>query len=462
MLRIPVLYILLFAFATSVIALPSVKRIELHLGLNECVTCYAVLTNFSAIKNYEKMIVVSKQDSASASEFLEAYSISPDIKFKYVDKVVLGESYCLVYDGESKLDSFPFRMLPNKFYLKPKTTDKIQRLKLPPGFIINKSRVSVAVNGRSISYFDYALNKVIFLEFNQKFDSIVKVFVIKGSGMNTREFINSGRIDTAIYNSIFSWLKSVGKSDPHIESMFVNDTIMTLLLNFPSPRISGRNANDTIIDFGFFIYDKNLVNGKSTIKFVEHESLLNPYKFKYGIKNGRPIYRTKSGLHISITDFQKRDANINLLSQWKSTKTTYIFDRLNDISIDTQYYIKNEVENFFVNRNKDFYFNTILTMVLDINEGRIINSETIHVKGENQYALDLCKFNGKILMLIKSSGTTVELWTYDPTTDKITDKRPIDLPSDCDATNLKFCEDGNALIGMDNSTRMLIKFYFNN
>ncbi len=107
------------------------RRLELHLGLNECVTCYAAITNFTNLKNIEKIIVISRQDSAAALEFLEKYPLSADIQFRYDDNMVLGESYCLVFDGTLKTDSFGFKNLPIKATLLSLPKLKEQRLKLP-------------------------------------------------------------------------------------------------------------------------------------------------------------------------------------------------------------------------------------------------------------------------------------------------------------------------------------------
>lgn len=433
------------------------RRIELHLGLNECVTCYAAFDNFSSLRSIDKVIVIAKQDSAAALEFLDNYFIPKDVKYRYVERAVVGESYCIVYSGESIIDSFSLKSLPTRFKAIEKLIVKELRLKLPPSFIVNKSRVNITVSEQSIFFFDYILNKAIFVRYNNGFDTIKKITIIKGSSLNSKEFIKKGNIDTVLYNELYSILKKIGKSDPHIESAYSNDTIISLLLYFPNPKVNPKDINDTVVGFSFFIYDKSVSNGKSRLSFVDHDSFLNQFQFHYGIRNSRPIFRTKAGLHIGLTDFQQKEEQIKLLSTWHLVDEKYVFQKLDDVAILKKYFKEDRLEMFHVNCNQDFYFNTMLSLVVDIDSGNLVNTDFLKISEVDQYALDLRKIDNTVQALVKAPGSNVQVWTIDLENNKVSNKKDLQIPFDCDVHSIRFASDGKSLICLDNSYTSLIK-----
>jgi hypothetical protein len=448
------LIIFLFSFAFKTFA--GTKRIELHLGLNECVTCYAAITNFSSLQTFEKTIVISKQDSAAALEFLENYSLAKDIKYRFDKKVNFAESYCLVFNGELVVDSFSFKKLPSKYISLESSLGSQQRLKLPPSFVVNKTRLDITVTNQGISFFDYILNKAISLNYNQTFDSVTKMTVIKGSTLDRKEFLKKGHLDTVLYNILYPQLKRIGKSDAHIESMFVNDTVMSLLLYFPKLRVSNENINDTIVGFSFFIYDQNLVNGKSKLTFVDTDSFLKLFQSKYFINNGRPIFRSRSGLHIALIEYEKRDQQLKVLSTWIPGDSSYSFEKFDNITIDTKYYVANKVD-INIKCNRDFYYNSMLSLIVDVEKDQLIDSDSFKISDFDPFALDLRRINGKVQTLVAKQGTAVELWTLDLSSKKVTDKKALVLPKDCEIYTLKFSSDGKSIICLDNTATSLIK-----
>lgn len=89
------------------------NRIDIYLSLHDCLNHYSALSSLSSLTDFEKNIVIRREDSLVMQEVLKEYALS-DVNYRYVKSPPFSMAYYKVFLNDQLADSLPLSLLPEK------------------------------------------------------------------------------------------------------------------------------------------------------------------------------------------------------------------------------------------------------------------------------------------------------------------------------------------------------------
>jgi hypothetical protein len=419
------------------------KRIDIYLGFKDCISCFSALSVLGSLTDFEKNIIIYKGDSLVANEFLSRFDISEDVRYNYTNNELPGLSYCKIYDQNALTDSFGLIHLHEKARLlntAENNKEPSRKFLLPPKLTLNKERLEISQYNQFVNIYDYILNKIVLLELDKHKDTIAKSVEIRGSQFNPRMFFKVSRIDSSLYFACYKTLKKIGKSEAHIEGVFLGDSVLNLLINFPYVYLDSKNPRDTGIGMGFFLYQRHLYTGEKKLIFINHNSIISKYSFRYAINNALPFFTKANQVYFSVSDFKKTDNSIKLFSTWNyDNKKEYEFSQLDKLSIDKADYSKYDYSDLNFMINSRFYFNATLKFIFDYKNSSIVTLQNLKINSETAYVSDLCQ-EKELLKILSLTNNGAEVIVYNLKTRQTISRADLKLPETCLLSTVRFSE----------------------
>jgi hypothetical protein len=415
------------------------KKLEIYLNFNECITCFSALSSLELIPDIEKIMYISKSDSLVSMEFLSGYDLPRDVQFRYLNGKAKQLSFCVFSVNDAVIDSFPLKILPGKINSMLGQTKKSgsKCFNLPKNIVLKNDRMEVFIRNNFVSIYDYILNKNYLFELDLNKDTLINSSELKGSQFPPKIFLQLGKFDSILYYSLYSDLKKLGKGAVHIESSFISDSALHLLLNFPFVFVSPNNINDTVIDMSFFHYEKNLFTQKKSLSFIHDERFSKKYNYRFFLNNSKPFFMQNRVLYSGVSDEKKSDSIIFMFAKWKQiANKAFTFDEFDGLNITKDYFTKNYVDSFPFIVNTNFYFNTNLKFIYDYGQERMLFLNNLFLK-ENEAAIDITR-DEKMIKVLILTGKSVDVLTINAADNKLINRVPQNLPENCVLSSVKF------------------------
>ncbi len=359
----------LIALLWCAIAFPNVtKRIDVYLSFNECNSCIAALTNLKALEGFDKQLVVAKADSVFLPEFFADRFTFSFSGITYVNKRLPTFSYCKVYFNNVLTDSFRLRDLSEKIALlnayQVPIMDTVS-FALPP-LVFNKDQSTLRVHKNYVSIYDYTLNKLVLLKLDAQAAVVSQTLELKGKQFEPILFLRAGKLDSNYHAQKAESLKNAGSFYPKVESVFINDTSLFLLLNFPYPQ--PLTDGNTGVYMKFFIYQRHLVTQKRSLTYINDFSLtLNADCF---LETSKPFFLVNDTLLLPYY-CNTTKTPFHLFSKWAKTPRGYEQKGLH-VKYDRRSYALNKIDSFELLLSNGFYFSIKGDLIYNINSGKII------------------------------------------------------------------------------------------
>lgn len=444
-------------------SLVSNNRLDIFLSFNDCISCFSVLSSLNSLNNFEKNIIILKEDSLVSNEFFDNIERPKDVNYIFSKIKTTYPSYCKITINNLVTDSFPLRLLSQKiealntYLLREKNTlnvpdRKLRVFNLPKNLTLKNDRLNFFVKKNYLSIYDYILNKIVLLKLDNYKDSITEVTEIKGNQFAPRLFLKTAKFDTVLYNKCYSDLKKMGKGFAHIESVFISDSSLFLLLNFP---FTVKIPNDIAIEMRFFLYEKNLITHEKKLTYIDETDFSKKLTDQY-LDNTRPFFVDQNKLFLSLYSDEKLANQISVLSGWKKANNkNYEFEKVEPLAFDKSYYLKNNVDSFEISLNRQFYYSNKAKIVIDYKKNSILKFDALELD-EQTYVLDVTLEDNVYQFLTLDGHDKVELTKYDLKNQKIISKSNIKIAADALENSVKFYDKQHLIFMNKADTRISV------
>jgi len=423
------------------------QRIDVYLGMNDCVTCYSGLTVLEQMKGYEKNLIVTKEDSLVAAELMANYQLGP-VRYNYVSHLKPALSYYKVFSGNKLLDSLPITALPAKVasymqYDPAQETIPSTPLYLPANTIFNNDRLDIMVRNSKVLIYDYILNKSVLCSVEAGKDSLKKLLEIKGAQFPIRPFLMASRTDTTFYYKCTRLLKSMGKAHPHIEGSYLSDSSLFLFINFSYAQIEtlANNVKDTAINLKFFLYERNFITGTKKLSLIDDSAMMKKTKDGYGVSNVYPFYvdaKTRQ-LFTSIVDYTDEARTRPVFFTTVHKDRHYEVTDFDKLAFDRDYYTKHGLDSFKIWINSRYYYNVRYDLLIDYKEHKILYLKNLNLTREIWGRDIRIDEKGRLhLLALNPKQNTLEIICYDLKQQKLLSHKTQPLLKDCSQNTVRF------------------------
>lgn len=427
---------------------------QLYYNFNHCANCNA---QFDLLKNIDptikKTFFFTKNSQSYLDEFLKDHDFKKsDYTIQFVNdnffecKKIncvqqLYESYCLVFYGEGKKDSFLLKELSLKLKSLLNATALTNQTITLPDSITLSDRFQFSVHKNIINFLDETLNKNVTLLLNPEMTKIEKALVIKRDIFKPSQFLNIACFDTTIYRKFYPVIKSIGKHVPAISKTFITDSTINLMLSFSYPEIINTDSNITM---KLFLFTKSLRTNQNTLFCLQKDgySSINKLPENYTINNIQPFLINSQKIYFSIAKWEDT-IDRDLLAEYE----------LKSNQIDFKKIIKNKFQSvpnkkrklgYDLNRyvNSDFYFTNNYPYFFNYktNEQFVLDEKDFLVESHSEYfIIDVLSADDKLFVLVVyGADKKVLKFSYDSKSKKIINKKEVKLNPNEDFNYLRF------------------------
>lgn len=487
--------ITVFTILFSSFVLHSKEKLEIYFNVDDCTNCNNLIRFTNNIETgIDKIFWLCGENKTVVNEIFQNFGVSPtDFEIKYlpndffqckksncVTRVL--SSYCVFIDRSEKKDSFSLKELPEKikvlkrnnwnnqnhFYGLESSSDSIRSLAvnvsklhgtlvlLPDSIKISK-RTNVFIKDSTINIFDQRLNKNITLYLNSNFSRIKKIHQIKGNNLDVNSFVATNPFDTTFYRGLYPRFKSMGVHLPKIESVFINDTTINLMVNltygrYPDPKttdslrlkrkVKPLAINDTIADMKYFFYSENIRTNKFQVRYMDKMSYENSEYWALGL----PFILVHDKLLASVHSYSKPNSEV-LLAEFKvkNDRVEFTSTHINSTkNIRTNSLADKQI--MFRDINSNFYFTASVPFFYDFkkNEDFLLDEKDFNSE-DKLHILDVIRDKEKLLILV-SEGDKIFKYTFNYSTKKKEEKMQLDLDLPAKEINIRFLETDKYLI----------------
>lgn len=486
---------------SSTLILNGREKFEIYFNVNDCVNCNNIIRITKSIDTeIVKFFYLTKDNSPIVEEIFKNLDLQlSDFKVNYLPndfflcnrkdcRTSVLASYCIFFDEVGKKDSFSLKELPEKImFLKKNKWKKdvsfdsrpnasndsiysstsnltyIQKLNntslLIPDSIKISKRATIFIKDSIVNILDQLLNKNITLFLNTNFSEIKRIVLVKINDLDPKLFIAANCFDTTFYKGLYPWLKTKGMHTGKLQSTFITDTTINLMLNlsygrYPDPstqdslRLQRKEhpltLHDTIVDMRFFIYTKNFKTNRLQMQCISETSY---EKNKYWLL-GLPFFIDKNKLFASVHSWDNPNSDI-FLGEFKKMNNQFVFNRLHTNTtknIQIEHLRKNQIP--YRDANSNFYFGAAIPFFYDFrkNEDFLLDKNDFNLN-EKIFIRDVFR-DGNTLCLLVSEGDQIFRYTFNYNTKKREDKKLLDLQLPAKEINIKFLE-ANKYIMLD-------------
>ncbi len=456
-------------FCNNIIA--NSINLNIYLNTNQCTNCNIALNALRKLSDeVVKSVYFLESNKAASEELMEDYSSLKSLRLRYFSKELNPFksantlSYCVLFDGSSKIDSFELKNLFAKVesinaLVRIKNPNLVLKSKIPiPDSIKLSDRLKVFVYKQHFSICDYLLNKNVTLTFNENFSQINNVLQIKGSAFKPYPFLKSGIVDTTLYRMKYADIKYVGKTKPEINSSYLTDSLMYLFLTFPCVI---KVNKDTGIGGKFFLYSKNLFTRKSELFAIQEDQLPSFLNEEYFISNISPFYVESGKVFFSLYQENLKKEN-HFLAEYTGSGNRITFKSLVNHKISDSTYLNTDFGNtqiFLSECNSSFYFATYQPLVINTKTNVRYNFEKILDKGfeHNLLIRDVSNIDKDLIRLLIKANNMEKCLVYDTKKKSLVSETVIKPLLNVNMESLKFI-DGNTLIAFDTENKNILIF----
>ena len=476
--------------------LDAQKSLDIYLNTNDCINCNNIFTYVKKIdKSITKNLYLSKENQEITDDILKNYELKrSDFNISYLPSdffncksncpLPVYPSYCTFYQNQRRVDSFLLKLLPqkvpvlnksvspqqnnskntkeegpksgssvNKSPPQPGTSEDLSGFQIPDSIKFS-SQAELFVNDTIINILDRLLKKNVTLFVNSNYTKIKKIIILKSESFKPGVFMRLNCFDTAFYRGCYPMLTSLAGNFPKIESAYITDSTIKLMLGVTYPRYPNlkttdslmlqRNKKfkltDTIMDSKYFIYSKNFITNKNNLTCIENNSFSDG---KYWLLS-LPFYFNNNKLYVSIRSLtQPNDPNFLVEL---NPGMTWNYSRIieNTLKPDIQ-----QPKNYVLNRvlNPNFYFANTIPYFLDFkkNEEFLFNKEDFMDQGKQFYITDVVSYNNKMYVLV-NYGNSLVRFILDPKTKKVLEKNKIADTKESERIHIRFITHQSYLI----------------
>lgn len=407
----------------------SESKLEIYLNLNDCINCNIGLHSINKLdENIKIIFIIDKSSSPYFSELLKSNGIERIDNLNIIEKEVheFYRSYCLLYQNSNKTDSF---QLNDLFMMSKKINESSQikvelkqKVKLNDSLIFS-DRTSFNFHKNNFVAYDYLLNKVYYAKYDFNTEKVLYEKKISYSDFNRNLFLKFKEIDKGAYDDFYPSMVYIGKVNPHFENVYINDSILSILINFPCPVFN--HKGDTLLGGKLFVYKKNVLHNKSSLFCLPDNELPSNTIENCFIDNTQPFFLRNQEIFFTLFLLKPISPKPTVASFTESNSRL----ELNDFK-KFKISIKDSItgaSSSFSSQNSEFYFMNnapYLIEIKNLKESYITLLESVFKKG--YYLKDVRSTNG-IYNLLFWNKDEHRIITYNETSNKILSDRTLQI-----------------------------------